>query len=139
MLSKKLIIKTDLAVFDFKKHLTIKQLSHVASCNNYLFPIFHSAVCDNNYLLRKHWAALSNIKMHFDDKLLHYVMQINGRQAYSEPCQTFKMGCFENIVNGFQPLTLFSKHSILDVCRILNTLFSELLKFLLGHLRLEIW
>ena len=34
------------------------------------------------------------------------------------------MECFE---------TLFSKHSILDVCRILNTLFSELLKFLYSN------
>ena len=32
-------------------------------------------------------------------------------QAYSEPCQTSKMEHFEKMVNIFQPLTFFAKHS----------------------------
>ena len=34
---------------------------------------------------------------------------------YSELWQTSKMERFTKIVNGFQPLTIFSKRSILDV------------------------
>ena len=36
-------------------------------------------------------------------------------EAYSEPYQTSKMERFAKIVNGFQPLTIFGKRSILDV------------------------
>ena len=35
--------------------------------------------------------------------------------AYLEFCQTSKMDCFAKIVNGFYPLTILVKHSILDV------------------------
>ena len=36
-------------------------------------------------------------------------------EAYSEPCQTSKIELFAKIVNGFQPLTIFAKSSVLDV------------------------
>ena len=36
-------------------------------------------------------------------------------EAYSEHCQTFKMERSEKIVEGFEPLTIFTKRSILDV------------------------
>ena len=36
-------------------------------------------------------------------------------KAYSEHCQTSKMERFENIIEGFEPLTVFAKRSILDV------------------------
>ena len=36
-------------------------------------------------------------------------------EAYSEPCQTSKIESFAKIVNGFMPLTIFAKRSILDV------------------------
>ena len=36
-------------------------------------------------------------------------------QTYSEQCQTYKMECFANIDNDFQPLTIFAKRSILGV------------------------
>ena len=36
-------------------------------------------------------------------------------EAYSEPCQTSKMGCFAKIVDGSKPLTIFAKRSILIV------------------------
>ena len=52
-------------------------------------------------------------------------IQVAGRQnlekllplpvAYSEPCQTSKMKRFPEIVNCFQPLTIFTKRSILDI------------------------
>ena len=36
-------------------------------------------------------------------------------EAYLEPLQTSKLELFAKIVNGFKPLTVFSKSSILDV------------------------
>ena len=36
-------------------------------------------------------------------------------ETYLEPCQTSKMGLFEKIVDGWKPLTLFVKSSILDL------------------------
>ena len=36
-------------------------------------------------------------------------------EVYFEPCQTSKMELFANIVNGFQPLTVFANSYILDV------------------------
>ena len=35
-------------------------------------------------------------------------------EAYSEPYQASKIGCFAKIVNGLQPLPIFAKRSILD-------------------------
>ena len=35
--------------------------------------------------------------------------------SYSEPCQTSKMERFAKTVDGLKPLTIFTKHSILDV------------------------
>ena len=35
--------------------------------------------------------------------------------AYLEPCQEYKMELFAKIVNIFQPLTILTKNSILDV------------------------
>ena len=39
----------------------------------------------------------------------------SNSQAYSEPCQTSKMECFEEVVNSWKLLTYFAKLSILDV------------------------
>ena len=36
-------------------------------------------------------------------------------EAYSQPCQTSEMERFVKIVNNFQLLTIFAKHSILDI------------------------
>ena len=36
-------------------------------------------------------------------------------EAYPEPCQTSKTGSFSKIVNCFQSITIFTKHSILHV------------------------
>ena len=36
-------------------------------------------------------------------------------EAYSEPCQIFKMEHFVKIVNDKKALAIFAKHSILDV------------------------
>ena len=36
-------------------------------------------------------------------------------EANSEPCQTSKTKLFAKTVNGFSPLTIFVKRSILDV------------------------
>ena len=35
--------------------------------------------------------------------------------AYSEHCLTSKMECFEKIIEGFEPLTIFAKRSNLNV------------------------
>ena len=42
------------------------------------------------------------------------VQQYYG-EAYWEPCYTSKMELFSEIVNGFQPLTISTKSSVLDV------------------------
>ena len=39
---------------------------------------------------------------------------IRDPKPYSEPYQTSKMESFAKIVNGFQPLTIFAKRSIID-------------------------
>ena len=39
---------------------------------------------------------------------------IRDPKPYSEPYQTSKMESFAKIVNGFQPLTIFAKSSIID-------------------------
>ena len=44
---------------------------------------------------------------------------INPRGG-SRAAATSKMECFVIIVNGFQPLTIFTKHSILDVAGALD-------------------
>ena len=36
-------------------------------------------------------------------------------EVYSEICQTSKMEPFTELVNGFEPLTIFAKRSVLDV------------------------
>ena len=36
-------------------------------------------------------------------------------ETYSEPCQTFKMEIFVDIVNDAKPSTVFAKNFILDV------------------------
>ena len=36
-------------------------------------------------------------------------------KAYSEPCQTSKMGLFVKIVNDFMPLSIFAKFSVLYI------------------------
>ena len=43
---------------------------------------------------------------------------LHNLEAYSEPCQIFKMECFVKIVNGYKPLTFFVKHFILDTCQV---------------------
>ena len=43
------------------------------------------------------------------------MLEIVVSEAYSEPSQTSKIELFEKVVNGFQPLTIFEKSSILDV------------------------
>ena len=39
------------------------------------------------------------------------------RVVFRKPCQRSKMERFAKIVKGIQPLTIFAKHSILDVCQ----------------------
>ena len=46
---------------------------------------------------------------------MDYVTYIT--EAYSEPCQTSKSEYFAKINNDQKPLTIFTKCSILDVCR----------------------
>ena len=41
-------------------------------------------------------------------------------RGVSRAAATSKMECFVIIVNGFQPLTIITKHSILDVAAALN-------------------
>ena len=36
-------------------------------------------------------------------------------ETYSEPCYKFKMELFVKLVNGFQPLPISAKSSILDI------------------------
>ena len=48
--------------------------------------------------------------------LIFFVWQCSATiEVYPEPYQTSKMELLAKIVNGFQPLTIFAKSSILDV------------------------
>ena len=50
----------------------------------------------------------------------HLNMKIAQCRGGSRAATTSKMECFEVIVNGFQPLTIIKKHSILDVATALD-------------------
>ena len=45
---------------------------------------------------------------------------VNVTRGGSSAAATSKMECFVIIVNGFQPLTIITKHSILDVAGVLD-------------------
>ena len=44
-------------------------------------------------------------------------------KVYSEPCQTSKVTRFAKMVNDFQPLTVFAKHSILRKIAVMHKIF----------------
>ena len=50
-------------------------------------------------------------------------------QAYSEPCEISKMDSFKKIVNDFQPLTIFARHSVLDASQGSECIFVLLIFF----------
>ena len=47
--------------------------------------------------------------------LFLYLKECSKPKVYLEPSQTSKMELLVNIVNGWKPLTIFAKSSILDV------------------------
>ena len=46
---------------------------------------------------------------------LYKITEITEAELHSEPSQTSKIEVFAKIINGFKPLTIFAKKSILDV------------------------
>ena len=44
-----------------------------------------------------------------------WITGILSAKAYSKSCEASKIECFAKIVNGFKPLTIFAKRSILKV------------------------
>ena len=51
-----------------------------------------------------------------NNKTLDYSVECaQTPEAYSEPSGTSKMEFFAKIVNGWKPLTIFAKSSILDI------------------------
>ena len=64
-------------------------------------------------------------------KMLYVLFEL-GRiykaEAYSEPCQTFKMECFAKIVKRWRPLTISAECSILDVWQISECAFAGCMK-----------
>ena len=66
-------------------------------------------------------------------------------EAYAEPCRTSKMEVFAKIVDDLKPLTIFTKHYILDVwqgfeyaCVIRNKKLSESTESIIGDLMVVI-
>ena len=55
-------------------------------------------------------------------KLRHVFMIESWSRGRSRANATSKMECFAIIVNGFQPLTIITKHCILDVAAALDPL-----------------
>ena len=53
-------------------------------------------------------------------KLRHVFMVESWSRGRSRANATSKMECFAIIVNGFQPLTIITKHSLLDVAAALD-------------------
>ena len=66
------------------------------------------------------------------DKLLSFLADCNVKgRGGSRTAATSKMERFVIIVNGFQPLTIITKRSILDVAAVLDPPLKEM--ELLGH------
>ena len=42
--------------------------------------------------------------------LIAVLKKLKVKEAYLEPCETSNIKCFVKIVNGFIPLTVFTKH-----------------------------
>ena len=51
----------------------------------------------------------------FTQKFAKQIFCDTPAEAYSEPSRTSKMGLFTKIVNGWKPLNIFAKRSIVDV------------------------
>ena len=67
------------------------------------------------------------------DSWVHYTKLIENKytakrlvRGGSRAAATSKMDCFVIIVNGFQPLTIITKHSILDVLALDSPLLVKL-------------
>ena len=52
--------------------------------------------------------------------MIHWVLNTPLARGVSRAAATSKMECFVMIVNGFQPLTIITKRSILDVAAVLD-------------------
>ena len=67
-----------------------------------------------DYCINEFNVITHNIFKGFDDGLevAFYLISLRGG---SRAAVTSKMECFVIIVNGFQPLTIFTKHSILGI------------------------
>ena len=62
------------------------------------------------------WFFLNNIKTTAIEKLTLFWLKLpQSPELYSEPCQTTKMKLFEKLVSTRKSLTIFAKHSILDI------------------------
>ena len=60
---------------------------------------------------------------------MNFVSKVSEADLESRAAVTSKMECFVIIVNGFQPLTTITKHSILDVAAPLDPPLSILTYF----------
>ena len=99
-----------LACYDFMMSIRQEQIFQNASLRNYNNHLFHSISVSGCWCI--------NIE--------HY---INIYRGGSRAAATSKMEHFVIIVNGFQPLTIITKRSILDVAAALDPPLIYTLKF----------
>ena len=75
--------------------------------------------CTNRYRNINYRFILINLHIHAANKLLKNdfpnLLSQWGKTKHSELCQTSKAECFMKMISNFKPLTIFPKHSILDV------------------------
>ena len=57
----------------------------------------------------------NSVKYYFKKNTFVFSLQVCNIRGYSKPCRTCKTERFPKIVHAFQPLTIFTKRSILDV------------------------
>ena len=73
-----------------------------------------------HHLFRKEAEIIVHKKVCKDHNFYHMTLTYNVTRGGSRTAAASKMECFAIIVNDFQPLTIITKHSILDVAAALD-------------------
>ena len=77
---------------------------------------FHAFYCLSNFCYSHFFSTNSISKQFVDKSLMPCIVKSYEDRGGSRAASTSKMECFVKIVNGWKPLTIITKHSILDVC-----------------------
>ena len=106
-------------------------ITQTLTCKSLIFYLFS---CLFQYLVISH----TNLVLFISLMDVLYFRYIYYAQRWIWGCSTSKMECFVIIVNGFQQLTIITKHSISDVAAALDPLLMLSLSFSSGRSLLKI-